>query len=85
PGLIQTSLTRALTAEGPMAQASAAMHPLGRFGRPQDIASAVAFLLDPAHSFITGQTWGVDGGMSRARPQVSSAARAKGGEVTNIR
>jgi 3-oxoacyl-[acyl-carrier protein] reductase len=76
PGLIATPLTQALTKAPAMAQASAALHPLGRIGRPQDIAAALAFLLDPTNSFITGQTWGIDGGMSRARPQVTAAARA---------
>jgi 3-oxoacyl-[acyl-carrier protein] reductase len=76
PGLIATPLTQALTRTPAMAQASASLHPLGRFGQPQDIAAALAFLLDPANSFITGQTWGIDGGMSRARPQVTAAARA---------
>ncbi len=75
PGLIDTPLTRALTQNPAMAKASAALHPLGRFGQPHDIADTIAFLLDPAHSFITGQSWGVDGGMSRARPQVAAATR----------
>jgi 3-oxoacyl-[acyl-carrier protein] reductase len=36
--------------------------PLGRLGRPEDIAGAVAFLLSEDASFITGQTLGIDGG-----------------------
>jgi 3-oxoacyl-[acyl-carrier protein] reductase len=75
PGLIETPLTQSLTGNPAMAQASAALHPLGRFGQPEDIATALAFLIDPKHAFITGQVWGVDGGMSRARPQVTAAAR----------
>jgi NAD(P)-dependent dehydrogenase (short-subunit alcohol dehydrogenase family) len=37
-------------------------HPIGRIGVPQDVAQAVAFLLDPANSFITGAMLAVDGG-----------------------
>jgi 3-oxoacyl-[acyl-carrier protein] reductase len=37
--------------------------PLGRFGEPDDIAAAVAFLASPAAAYITGQTLTVDGGM----------------------
>jgi len=37
--------------------------PLGRFGQPQDVASAVAYLASPAAGYITGATLHVNGGM----------------------
>jgi NAD(P)-dependent dehydrogenase (short-subunit alcohol dehydrogenase family) len=37
-------------------------HPIGRIGVPSDVAQAVAFLLDPTNSFITGALLAVDGG-----------------------
>lgn len=40
-------------------------HPAGRVGNAMDIARMVLFLLDPANSFITGQNFVVDGGMTR--------------------
>jgi NAD(P)-dependent dehydrogenase (short-subunit alcohol dehydrogenase family) len=43
------------------------MHALGRLGEPSDVANAIAFLLDPANSWITGQTLGVDGGLGTLR------------------
>lgn len=39
--------------------------PLGRIGKPRDVANAVGFLLSPESSFITGQTLVVDGGATR--------------------
>jgi NAD(P)-dependent dehydrogenase (short-subunit alcohol dehydrogenase family) len=38
------------------------MHPIGRIGTPADVASGVAFLLDPANDFLTGALLAVDGG-----------------------
>ena len=48
PGLVRTALTAGITGHEPSAQASLAMHPLRRFGEPDDVARAIAFLLAPA-------------------------------------
>ncbi|MNR30452.1 3-oxoacyl-[acyl-carrier-protein] reductase FabG [compost metagenome] len=37
--------------------------PLGRAGKPEDVASAISFLLSPAAGYITGQTIHVNGGL----------------------
>lgn len=62
PGLIDTPMLRALSPDRLRAQL--ALQPTGEAGRPEDIANTVAFLADPAMSFITGQVLMVDGGKS---------------------
>ncbi len=67
PGLTATPLTTRITANETAAKASMAMHPLGRLGTPEDVAAMMAFLLLPAAAWITGQTFGVDGGLGTVR------------------
>jgi 3-oxoacyl-[acyl-carrier protein] reductase len=61
PGLIDTEMTRAVAER---AQADwAAQVPLGRLGTPEDVASAVCFLVSDAAAYITGQVVAVNGGL----------------------
>jgi 3-oxoacyl-[acyl-carrier protein] reductase len=64
PGFIDTDMTRALSAE--QRTALLAGIPLGRLGRPEEIASVVAFLASAAAGYITGETVHVNGGMYMA-------------------
>ncbi len=70
PGLTETPMTAALTGNETSRKVSEAMHALGRLGKPEDIARAIVFLLDPANAWITGQVLAVDGGLSRVRPKM---------------
>ncbi|MDX2152529.1 MAG: SDR family oxidoreductase [Bryobacteraceae bacterium] len=67
PGLVETPLTERITKSDATRQASVAMHPLGRLGNADDIASAIAWLLDGGQTWITGQVLGVDGGLASVR------------------
>ena len=63
PGLVKSEMTRKLWETDEAAAMSAQMHAMGRLGEPQDVARAIAWLLDPANTWVTGQTIGVDGGL----------------------
>ncbi|CUX04012.1 3-oxoacyl-(acyl-carrier-protein) reductase FabG [Agrobacterium genomosp. 2 str. CFBP 5494] len=63
PGLTDTDLTSSLTDK--QREDIVAAIPVGRTGRPDDIAEATAFLVSPAAGFITGVTLNVDGGFMR--------------------
>lgn len=67
PGLVDTPLAARIVANEAALKASTAMHALGRIGRPEDVASAIAWLLDPANHWVTGQVIGVDGGLGTVR------------------
>jgi 3-oxoacyl-[acyl-carrier protein] reductase len=61
PGFIDTDMTRGLNE----AQRTALLGqiPLGRLGTPADVAAAVAYLVSPQASYVTGETLHVNGGM----------------------
>ena len=61
PGVIQTEMNRFLDTE--TLEALREETPLERLGEPDDIANVVYFLTTPQAKFITGQIWGVNGGM----------------------
>jgi len=63
PGYIRTPLIEEALISNPEMEAQiVARHPVGRMGRPEEIAEAVMWLCSDAASFVTGHTMTVDGG-----------------------
>jgi NAD(P)-dependent dehydrogenase (short-subunit alcohol dehydrogenase family) len=62
PGYLETRMTEGLRSSGRHAEAIESRIPMGRFGLPQEIVGAVAFLCSDSASYVTGATLAVDGG-----------------------
>jgi len=64
PGLIETDMTADLMKDEALMQEWSKGYPIGRFGKPEDVASACLFLASDESSFITGTVLPVDGGFT---------------------
>ncbi len=63
PGLIQTPMVERITADQPqLGEALVAAEPVGRTGKPEEIAESVVWMCSDAASFVTGHAMSVDGG-----------------------
>ncbi len=72
PGLIETHLTNKLTSNPVSRKISESMHPLGRIGKPEDVAEAIIFFLNPSNSWVTGQVLAIDGGLSSLNKKIKA-------------
>lgn len=66
PGWIETALTAALGQDAARSATILGRTPMGRWGRPEDLAGPALFLASPAAAFVTGAILPVDGGYSAA-------------------
>ncbi|HXJ04976.1 MAG TPA: SDR family oxidoreductase [Candidatus Acidoferrum sp.] len=63
PAVIETPMGNRIFGEGPMHDFALGLHPIGRFGKPMEIAEAVVWMCSDRASFMTGQSLVLDGGL----------------------
>ena len=66
PGAIETPINKALLEDKPKLDALLGNIPLGRLGKPEDVAAVVAFLVSSDAAYVNGATYVVDGGLMRS-------------------
>jgi NAD(P)-dependent dehydrogenase (short-subunit alcohol dehydrogenase family) len=67
PGMVETPLTAPILDNPSSREASLALHPIARAGQPEEPAALVSWLLGPEATWVTGQVWGIDGGLGSVK------------------
>ena len=74
PGAVRTEMLLDVFRTQEALDKMTAVHPIGRIGRPEEIADAVTWLFSDRSSYYTGQSLILDGGLTAQRPSVTQAA-----------
>ena len=69
PGAVMTPMNAAFEVDPSALRRAEAAIPMGRVARPEEIAGVIVFLASDDASYVTGQTWFVDGGLMLSRPR----------------
>jgi NAD(P)-dependent dehydrogenase (short-subunit alcohol dehydrogenase family) len=72
PGLVRSQMTEKMLSNSMTEEVSRSMHAVGRLGEPSDVASMIQWLLTPENSWVSGQVFSVDGGLSSLMPKMKA-------------
>lgn len=76
PGAVRTEMLRGVFGSEEALDRMGSVHPLGRIGRPEEVAEAVVWLFSNQSSYYTGQSLTLDGGLTAQRPSAPGPATA---------
>jgi NAD(P)-dependent dehydrogenase (short-subunit alcohol dehydrogenase family) len=77
PGAVRTEMLLDVFGSEEALDEMSAVHPIGRIGRPEEIADAVAWLFSDKSSYYTGQSLTLDGGLTAQRPYLTQPTNHK--------
>jgi NAD(P)-dependent dehydrogenase (short-subunit alcohol dehydrogenase family) len=77
PGAVRTEMLLDVFGTHEALDEMSVVHPIGRIGRPEEIADAVAWLFSDRSSYYTGQSLTLDGGLTAQRPYVTQPSSDK--------
>ena len=69
PGMTETAMAKPILSSEQARKISQSMHPLGRIGQPDEVAALIAHLASDESTWITGQIFSIDGGLSTIHPR----------------
>ena len=72
PGLVDSGMSQRIIDNPKALETSLALHPLGRVGKPGEIAGLIDWFLGSDSDWVTGQVWGVDGGLATLKSRLSA-------------
>jgi A-factor type gamma-butyrolactone 1'-reductase (1S-forming) len=85
PGAVRTEMLLEVFGSEEALDQMGSIHPIGRIGRPDEIADAVAWLFSEKSSYYTGQSLTLDGGLTAQRPYITQPVDTEGPELEKQR
>jgi A-factor type gamma-butyrolactone 1'-reductase (1S-forming) len=84
PGAVRTEMLLDVVGSEEALEEMSAVHPIGRIGRPEEVADAVVWLFSERSSYFTGQSLILDGGLTAQRPRVTQHTNKEHLELVKI-
>jgi A-factor type gamma-butyrolactone 1'-reductase (1S-forming) len=84
PGAVRTEMLLDVVGSEEALEEMSAVHPIGRIGRPGEVADAVVWLFSERSSYFTGQSLILDGGLTAQRPRATQRTNKEHLELVKV-